>query len=243
MGYSVANVEQTTRIPSKYICAVEEDRFDYLPGRAYVIGIINSYAGFLGIDSAELIAAYKKIYPDENTDLETPTKPMNLDRSFRGVIPVMLILLLLAGGFIYFYFGQDLFRPAENTVPDTTAIVSTVPDITTIPEPDTTAPETETVPEPPLVVVPEPEPLVPIIEGLVLEINAVNGDCWIRYTTDNKEQQTVLTLTKGNSLTIIADEKIVIRFGSAGAVTVILNDEEQPSLGEPRVPVDKTYRK
>ena len=240
-GYSVASVEQATRIPSKYICAVEEDRFDYLPGRAYVIGIINSYANFLEVDSAEIIAAYKKMYPEENIDLEVPSKPMNLDRSFRGIIPVMLILLLLAGGFIYFYFGQDFLRPAENTLPEPTTVVIPEPD-TTIPEtvvPETTVPET--VPEPTTVIISAPEP--PIIDGLKLEINAVNGDCWLGYTVDAEEQQKELMLTRGNSMTINADEKIVIRFGSGGAVTVTLNGEEQPPLGRVGQIVNKIYNK
>jgi Helix-turn-helix domain len=49
-GYDLAEAEMGTKIRSKYLDALEEERFDVLPAPTYVKGFLRSYADFLGLD-------------------------------------------------------------------------------------------------------------------------------------------------------------------------------------------------
>jgi cytoskeleton protein RodZ len=52
-------VEEQTRISRRYLRALEDERFELLPGDAYAKAFLRSYADFLGLDA--------KLYVDEYT--------------------------------------------------------------------------------------------------------------------------------------------------------------------------------
>lgn len=112
---------EATRIRSKYLIAMEENRFDNLPEPAYARGFLKTYAGFLGLDPGRLLDLY-----DEETDgrpdaapagaiqLEAREPPVHgpegahAGERGRG-IPLMLILLgaAIAVAIVY-YVGTQL---------------------------------------------------------------------------------------------------------------------------------------
>ena len=58
-GEELGDVADMLRIRYTYLEAIEEDRFEDLPGRAYAIGFIRAYAEHLGLDSAEVVRRFK----------------------------------------------------------------------------------------------------------------------------------------------------------------------------------------
>jgi len=60
-GESIEEVSLVLRINWRYLQALEEGKFDELPGAAYAIGFIRTYADYLNIDSADLIVQYKEL--------------------------------------------------------------------------------------------------------------------------------------------------------------------------------------
>jgi cytoskeleton protein RodZ len=48
------------KIRKDHLEAVEEDNFAGLPGKTYAIGFVRSYAGYLGLDTTELVERYKQ---------------------------------------------------------------------------------------------------------------------------------------------------------------------------------------
>jgi cytoskeletal protein RodZ len=56
-GLDLEQVEEATHIRRRYLRALEEERFELLPGDAYAKGFLRAYAEFLGLDS--------KLYLDE----------------------------------------------------------------------------------------------------------------------------------------------------------------------------------
>lgn len=52
-------IAQSLRIRREQLEALEESRHEDLPGRAYAVGFIRSYAEYLGLDSADIVARYK----------------------------------------------------------------------------------------------------------------------------------------------------------------------------------------
>jgi cytoskeletal protein RodZ len=55
-GIGIDQIEAETRIRAKFLLALEEERFDALPGPAYVRAFVRDYAEQLGLDPQELVA-------------------------------------------------------------------------------------------------------------------------------------------------------------------------------------------
>ena len=49
-GIELAQAEQATKIRSKYLRSLEEERFELLPSETYVKGFLRTYADYLGLD-------------------------------------------------------------------------------------------------------------------------------------------------------------------------------------------------
>jgi helix-turn-helix protein len=67
-GIGIDQVEAETRIRAKFLLALEEERFDVLPGPAYVRAFVRDYAEQLGLDPQELVNelnARPDLVPDE----------------------------------------------------------------------------------------------------------------------------------------------------------------------------------
>ena len=59
-GVSIADVQAETKIRSRYLEAIEQGRFDILPGDVYTKGFLKSYAEFLGLDGRAMVERYKQ---------------------------------------------------------------------------------------------------------------------------------------------------------------------------------------
>jgi cytoskeleton protein RodZ len=67
-GIGIDEIEAETRIRAKFLLALEEERFDVLPGPAYVRAFVRDYAEQLGLDPQELVAELNDrpdLVPDE----------------------------------------------------------------------------------------------------------------------------------------------------------------------------------
>ena len=61
-GLDLLDVEQATKIRSKYIRGLEEERFELLPAQTYVKGFLRSYAEYLGLDGQLYVDEYNSRY-------------------------------------------------------------------------------------------------------------------------------------------------------------------------------------
>jgi cytoskeleton protein RodZ len=59
LGEDLATVSRTLKIRKDHLEALEEDRFEALPGRAYAVGFIRSYSDYLGLDSVQCVERFK----------------------------------------------------------------------------------------------------------------------------------------------------------------------------------------
>jgi cytoskeletal protein RodZ len=55
----IADVEQATKIRSKYLRALEAEEFDRLPGSTFVRQFLRTYSDYLGLDSQLLLEEYR----------------------------------------------------------------------------------------------------------------------------------------------------------------------------------------
>jgi cytoskeletal protein RodZ len=104
---SVADVAQTLRIRRVYLQAIEDGRFDELPGTTYAVGFVQSYATYLRLDVPTIVERFKREASgiDSAQELEFPT-PVPEGR-FPGGVVVTLCLVLAAAGFGGWYWWQN----------------------------------------------------------------------------------------------------------------------------------------
>ena len=58
-GLELSDVERDTRIRTRYLTALEEERFDVLPGPAYAKGFLLIYGKFLEVDVSPYLDAFE----------------------------------------------------------------------------------------------------------------------------------------------------------------------------------------
>jgi hypothetical protein len=63
-GLELGEVERETRIRERYLAALEEERFELLPARAYAKGFLRVYADFLGLDGRLIVEEFNARFPE-----------------------------------------------------------------------------------------------------------------------------------------------------------------------------------
>lgn len=93
-GLDLQELEAETKIRAKYLRALEEERFDVLPGDTYVKGFLRIYAERLGLDGQLYVDEYNSRFSlAEEPVLATPAK----GRSRQGRFETHAVLIGLAG--------------------------------------------------------------------------------------------------------------------------------------------------
>ena len=59
-GYSIAEVAERTRIPSRHLALIESGQIDALPAPTYSVGFVKTYARLLGLDSQALAGQFRR---------------------------------------------------------------------------------------------------------------------------------------------------------------------------------------
>src|SRR5947209_19683005 len=94
----LSQAEHDTRIRAKYLRALEDERFDILPGPAYTKGFLRTYADYLGLDAQQFVDEYNSRFaPPEEPAGATPERIRRPRRGGRWllVLPAALILALI----------------------------------------------------------------------------------------------------------------------------------------------------
>jgi Helix-turn-helix domain/RodZ C-terminal domain len=98
-GVELAQVEADTHIRTRYLQALEDDRFELLPGEAYVRGFLRTYADYLKLDDDLFVDQYNARFapPEEplpELSLRRRREPNR--RRARGTVGAVLAVALVA---------------------------------------------------------------------------------------------------------------------------------------------------
>ena len=100
-GFSPADVHKAVRIRERYLTALEEERWEMLPGDAYTKGFLRTYAEFLGLNGQLYIDEYNARVAQHD---EAPLVPEVLKRQgraggilFRTIGAIVLVGAAVAG--------------------------------------------------------------------------------------------------------------------------------------------------
>jgi cytoskeletal protein RodZ len=135
-GLTPADVQKAIRIRDRYLQALEEERWELLPGDAYVKGFLRTYADYLGLDGNLYVEEYNSRFarPDE-----PQLVPERFARSssrfagvgfFRPVVVVGVIVAIVAAFTAWQLSGSSDGKqgaPPTTSAPATTASHHTTP--------------------------------------------------------------------------------------------------------------------
>jgi|GEM_PF-3527181 len=100
LALGLDDVSRDTRIPERYLGALEDDNYDDLPGAAYAGGFLRGYARQLGLDENEILARYRTEIrlekPSYNFSLQEPPAESRLPS--RGMVIGGLVVAIMAYG-------------------------------------------------------------------------------------------------------------------------------------------------
>ena len=110
-GEELEDVAAALRIRRVYIEAIEEDRFDDLPGHAYAVGFVRGYAEYLDLDGEDVVRRFKEesSVPDEPAELSFPSFIPQHGMPRGAVLMIGVLIAALGYGGWYFLSTQDSF--------------------------------------------------------------------------------------------------------------------------------------
>jgi len=197
-GLELAQVAAETRIRARYLQALEEERFELLPGSVYAKGFLRAYADYLGLDSQLFVDEYNARFSAD----ETPPAPPQLKLRARPLrsygIAAAVVLFALAGALLAWQLGRSSARPARSRAASAAAAGAPAPA-----SPRTTRPATRRA----------SRATRPAAAALVLR--ATRGPCWLSVRQRSEQGRHLFegTLEPGNSHRF-ADGPLWIRIGA-----------------------------
>jgi cytoskeleton protein RodZ len=112
-GKSLDEAAAATRIRSSYLEALEREEFGELGGNVYAKGFLRAYAGYLGVDPAPLLEAYRALErPDAPVFEHAPRAIGGLRTGRRG--PGWLTAAIVCVSIILLVSLWGLLRPAPD---------------------------------------------------------------------------------------------------------------------------------
>ena len=129
LGLDLSAVEKSLRIKRSNLEAIEDGRFDKLPGAAYIPAFLRAYSAHVGLDSEKVLTAYHLSGP-------VPIKrPVSLPADFPIVekrapigLAVLTVLLVVGAGYaVWNYLPRDQAVIAEKVPPVPDRLLATRP--------------------------------------------------------------------------------------------------------------------
>ena len=95
-------IEQGTKIRGKYLRALEDEQFEFLPSQTYVKGFLRTYAEYLGLDGQLYVDEYNSRFivgEEDYRPRRSSVRPQRRNRRVE-VNAVLVVLALIALGTI-----------------------------------------------------------------------------------------------------------------------------------------------
>jgi cytoskeletal protein RodZ len=236
LNLSIDKIAAETRINPRFLEAIENERFDLLPGGIFNRGFIRSYAVRLGLDPEEAIQGYEKLF--RAVEAEPVQQETERVRGKTTKIPVYYValagLLILV---VVFYFLTRHKEPPLTTANSSIAEAPATPPQAAAPaEP----PVPETIPAVALIPVPTPEPppakpapvqaSSPSNGSIVIELE-VREETWFKLSSDGSDVVTSEVLPPGTTRRYSASNSMTVSIGNAAGVVLRVNGQPVSSLG------------
>ncbi|MCA3314226.1 MAG: helix-turn-helix domain-containing protein [Roseomonas sp.] len=242
LGVSLEDAATQLRINKRYLQALEEGRVKDLPGAAYAVGFVRSYATALGLDPDEAVRRFRDVSGTAVTKSGELVFPEPVPR--RGIPTGVLAALGLAlamGGYIAWYQWSGRGERVVDAVPPLPPRLERAVDAVAGRE-TPAAPVAETPalppPAPPLSPPPAtaPRPTPPIDPDKPRVVIRAKGESWVQIR-DNAANRVITdrVLRAGETIEIPNRPGFVLTTGRAESLDILLDGREVDPFGGPGV--------
>lgn len=205
-GDDLVVASKALKIRKEHLEALEEDRLEGLPGRAYAVGFVRSYANYLGLDPVLYVDRFKAEIAGRN-DVATP-QVVVIDEDEHKKLPqglwiaaVVVLLFVVYGAFKLMETADDALKVGDSSPTEEAAL------------PTPKAPVRKPVPAPvPVQASPEQASVAPPTLGLVPTQNPATVEGGRTVLGDANAQAARPSLPEGRVLGAHnADARVVVR--------------------------------
>lgn len=245
-GFTLKKVHEDTRVPLKFLEAIESNDYDGLPHQTFTKGFIRSYCRYLGLDETDAALRYD-MFMREHAEGAVSTEGQSLDagKALNGdgaggrlkliwVIPV--VIFILAGIFaVYSVFIIKKPAPSASQAVAPPVPVEKKPEAIAKGSPLSPAGESKATPEAQAVLKEKAAmavtPAVATVKKHSLEVTAT-ALVWIQVSIDGAKPIDVV-LREGQSASWKAERSFNLVVGNAGGVDVKFDGAKLAALGKP----------
>lgn len=250
LGWTLPDVAAGLRIRLVYLEAIEDGHLSELPGNAYAMGFVRTYASSLGLDPDEVARRFRAEAREvtQKTRLSFPA-PVPQRGVPAGAV-ILLGVLILAGAYVgwYRYTGHDETRltqtasavpdrfadkvpPPQNQSPQVSSLLASSPPLTqSLTPPPAPSPAPEPIRIPVNIAPPAPAPVAPpsVSSGVVLRAKVG------QFVKVQDPRGTVLLdhpLKTGEVWPVPLRSGLTLTTTNAGNLEVLVNGVAIPSFG------------
>lgn len=149
-GVSLDDIAEATKIGTRLLRALEDERFELLPGGIFNKGFVRAYAKYLGLSEDEMVADYLQAAGESAPDprLIAEQNALRIDRSegdpgnsrMAGfpIVPVLILLVVIAAGAGGWHIYQERMHERQAKL-DATRAAAIPPPATATPADGATA--------------------------------------------------------------------------------------------------------
>lgn len=228
-GINLHQIADATHIGVRFLQAIESDTYDILPGGIFNRAFVRKYAKYVGMDEEQALAMYERQLEEIGGE-EAPRSNYLRAGEFEEKPPsnswlLSLIMFVLLGAAAY---ATASYFKAQQTNGEKIVVATPTPETTPTPDgggsatPDPSAspgasPTPDTSPSPGASPAITPPP-----GGMVVQLTATSGECWISVKPDGLNTQQAL-LKAGETKEVMAYEKVLMNLGNYPALNIKVN--------------------
>ncbi len=225
-GYELPRVEADTKIRAKYLRALEEERFEVLPGETYVKGFLRTYSEYLGLDGQLYVDEFNSRFTREEEPLAAPRPSRQASRAravesnfvivaLAGIVAVTILVV------VAWKFGSTGPEQSTGFQPQTTTPAAST---------GTSTKEADTTPPP------------PSSKKAKLVLYAEGGDCWLQVRSKSATGKLLYegTLQAGQTQRFVDDKRLWMQLGAPAYLKATVNGQRVHNMpGDPAIAVVK----
>jgi cytoskeleton protein RodZ len=224
-GLDPAEIEQATKIRSRYLKALEDEQFEILPAQTYVKGFLKAYADHLGLDGDLYVEEFNSRYA---TGEEEPIpRGRSTGSSWPRAVPFQSSAVLISLTAIGLAAALVIvaWRFGATDEPDDIPGLPPVAEETTKQAPKTRKAQ------------PRRKAIAPPGRRLRLVASAVGGRCWLEVHRVSEAGQLLYegTLEQGDAIAL-SGKRLWLNVGAPSNLVVKVNGKRRslPGTGVPR---------
>lgn len=239
-GLSLDQVEQATKIRKVHLCYIEKG--ERTPGldQSYFRLFVKTYADFLGLEGAKLLAQYMGsapgsetapvAHPQPNVARHSPIRP-TVRRNVR-VYTMMLMAIAVLSFIVFLVFRLSAPRKPMAPVAQQPAVPgASQPQPSSAQLPVQTSPQVRLVQKSSSATVYEVEGQQIRVKVTIASTLGDDRECWVSVTSDGKEVYQGI-FPAGTTLEATATKELQVRSGKPWMTLIMINGVDAGRMGE-----------